>query len=57
MLNHSASLAMSTSIFKALPGDLISIDTHLVLSRTEFGGHMYIYFGTLVEQVNVATAK
>ena len=32
MLNRSASLAMSTSVLKALPGKLISKDTHLVFS-------------------------
>ena len=33
MLNHSASLAMSTSVLKALPGKLdILKDTHLVFS-------------------------
>ena len=32
MLNCSASLAMSTSVLKALPGKLISKDTNLVFS-------------------------
>ena len=32
MLNRSASLAMSTSVLKALSGKLISKDTHLVFS-------------------------
>ena len=32
MLNRSASLAMLTSFLKALPGKLISKDTHLVFS-------------------------
>ena len=32
MLNHSASLAMSISILKALPGKLDIKDTHLVFS-------------------------
>ena len=31
MLNRSASLAMSTSVLKALPGNLISKDTNLVI--------------------------
>ena len=32
MLNRSASLAMSTSVLKALPDKLDSKDTHLVFS-------------------------
>ena len=32
MLNRSASLAMSTSVLKALPGKLDIKDTHLVFS-------------------------
>ena len=37
MLNRSQSLAISTSVLKALPGNLISKDTHLVFSIYELG--------------------
>ena len=33
MLNRSASLAMSTSVLKALPGNFDIKDTHLVFSK------------------------
>ena len=51
MLNRSASLAMSTSILKALPGKLDIKDTHLVFSIHKIAASLCLIrsAGTLVD--------
>ena len=42
MLNRLASLAMSTSLLKAMPGPFISKDIHLVFSMNHVKAHMVL---------------
>ena len=57
MLNRSASLAMSTCVLKALPGNLISKDTHLVFSMSTLNSFGFVYVIFVSRFAHVLTLK